>query len=596
MLIDDSSEYADAMNFLAKPHDEMVVDLETTGLDMWGKDRLCGIAILADGKSFYFPFRHGGADTPGNIPLKKLPDFKKILTRPTTTYIGWNYKFDMQMLQADGIDLPSRIEDPMLAAHLMNENEYDYTEGGKVLFRNGKPVTVYRLKELSDRYLHPESSLEEAVLIEKIIAAGYAKTKKKAKGEMWRLPASDVAAYAEQDVWLTQQMRDFYKPHLINWKLYDIWQEVNDYERVITQMEINGMAIDPALTERYIEEANLHTAGLEKQIAEMAGYDINLLSAKQVNAFLGVQSSAKDILEDMDTPAAHAIREYRKWSKVNSTYYEQYLQKMDALYRLHASFFLVGTVTGRLACAHPNLQAIPRKTLEYKVKDIFLAWPDHVLVFADYSQAEMRLGTHYAQEKRMAEKILRGADTHTETAIELGIPRDAAKRINFGIIYDIGKTSLARQLKIEEILADSYLTRYRAMYPGFKALSRRASKTAMERGYIRMWTGRIRHYDQYNPPRKAMSNLIQGGVAEIIRKTMLRLDQEVPEAKMVLQVHDSIGFQIPRAKLNRLLPKIKRICEDYDFTLPMPVDIEYGLRWGAAKKWDGKKINLKEVK
>lgn len=596
MLIDSDSKYSKALNFLQKPHNSMVVDLETTGLNVWGEDRLCGIAIYADGKSFYFPFRHGGADTPGNIPLKKLEDFKKVLTRSDVTYIGWNYKFDMQNLFQDGIPFPTKIEDPMLAAHLMNENEYLLNTEGKVVFRNGKPATVYQLKTLSDRYLEETASLEESILIDKIIAAGFTKSKSKAKGEMWRLPASDVAAYAEQDVILTQRMRDFYVPHLVNWKLYDIWQETNNYEQLITEIETNGMQIDPVLTAQYIAEANQHTEELESQIRAMAGYNINLKSSKQVCAFLGVNSSAKDVLEEMDTPAAKIMQEYRQWSKVNDTYYKQYLEEMDKNNRLHTSLLLTGTVTGRLASIHPNLQAVPRKSSIYKVKDIFVAWPDHVLVQADYSQAEMRLGTHYAQEKRMAEKILRGADVHTETAGELGIPRDAAKRINFGVIYDIGKVSLAQQLKIEENLAGQYLSKYRAGYPGFKALSRRAERMASERGYIRMWTGRIKRYDQYNPTRKAMSNLIQGGVAEIIRTTMLRLHREVPEAIQVLQVHDSVLFQIPRTKLNASLPKIKMIMEDYQFDLPMTVDIEYGLRWGSLQKWNGKKINMKGLK
>jgi len=283
---------------------------------------------------------------------------------------------------------------------------------------------------------------------------------------------------------------------------------------------------------------------------------------------------------------ARIVSEYRQWSKISGTYYQKYLEHMDNDCKIHTSLHLTGTVSGRLSSSNPNLQAIPRKTDVYKVKDIFVALPGHYFVQADYSQAEMRIGTSYANEERMRDKIMRGADMHTETAEELGIPRDAAKRLNFGVIYGIGKVSLAKQLKIPEKLAAQYLNKYHAMYPGFRQLNKKCEAMAEQRGYIRMWTGRVRRYDNYNPTHKAMSNLIQGGVAEMMRVVITKLDEEIPEIKMCLQVHDSIVFQVPIDGFDEYMKHIRRIMEDIpSFDVPMKVDLEYGERWGRTRKY-----------
>jgi len=187
----------------------------------------------------------------------------------------------------------------------------------------------------------------------------------------------------------------------------------------------------------------------------------------------------------------------------------------------------------------------------------------------------------------MKEKIMRGADIHTETANELDIPRNGAKRINFGVIYGIGKRALARQLHILESLAAQYLGKYHKLYPGFKALYRATEAMAKNRGYIRMWTGRVRRYDQYNPPHKAMSNLIQGSVAEVMRVAITKLYRELSPigVRLILQIHDDVIFEIPDEILHDVLPMIKRIMTDFDFDIPMEVDIKYGKSWGNMKKW-----------
>jgi len=611
MLVNHPSRYYNAISYLREKVDSdqpvaMTVDTETTGTTPWLGDRLCGIAIECDGECFYFPFRHGIGMGEINIPLERLRDFDYLLAHDNVVYLGHNYKFDLQILYVDGIPMPIHIEDTQLAAHLMNENEYDYDNDGKVRFINGKPKTMYRLKELMDRYLGPGESAEEKALLRRVMAYGFARSEKDAKGNMWKLPPEAVAPYAIQDVRGTRGLRNFYVEHLRNWRLYDLWQESNEYEIVATWMEIYGMHLDMPTMREYMDYSQPMAEQMLAKLQKIAGYPINPRSNPQVANLMGMKSTKKEILEmykDNKDPLAYnpnytigetveTLQAYRSYEKVNVNYYEKYDRLRDADDNIHTNIFLTGTVSGRWSMGDPPMQAVPKYSKYYKVKDVFIARPGFTLVEADQRQAEMRLGTHHANERTMKEKILRGADLHTETAEELSIPRDAAKRINFGVIYGIGKVSLARQLHITEDLAAEYLSKYHNMYPGFRALYRKCEAMAEARGYIRMWTGRVRRYDAYNPSHKAMSNLIQGAVAEIIRVCILRCYRELaPQGvRLLLQVHDSIIFEVPDVILFDVLPRIQFLMTDFNFSIPLEVDIKYGKRWGDMEVWTPDKI------
>lgn len=609
MLVNTPSRYYDAMNFLMEQidsHDlnnmlEMTVDTETDGLHPWHGNRLCGISLKCNERVFYFPFRHGIGMGEINLPLPLLQDFKEILTCDWVVYLGHNYKFDLQMFYVDGITVPKHIEDTQLAAHLMNENEYDY-KNGNIVFINGKPKTMYRLKELSDRYVGGTSSMEEAELERKLIKVwGYAKTAKEAKGRMWMLAPEHVAPYAIQDVVITRALRDFYIPHLKTWRLYDIWQESNEYEVVATWMEIHGMQLDIPLMDQYMKQSIPKAEEYLKKLQEIAGYALNPRSNPQMSAFMGMKSTAKERLDEIKESLAplpsnpnytvkdviKILETYRSYEKVNVNYYEKFVRMMDENNVIHTSIHMTGTISGRWSMSDPPMQAIPRYSDIYKVKDVFIARPGFTLVEADHSQAEMRLANHYTKDEVMREKILRGADLHQETADVLNIPRNAAKRMNFGCVYGIGKVSIARQLYIDEELAAQYLNKYHGLYKGFKTLSRTTEAMADQRGYIRLWTGRVRRYDQYNPTHKSMSNLIQGAVAEIIRYCILRTYRELNQhgVKLLLQVHDSILFEVPDDILFDVLPVISKIMTDFDFEIPLKVDIKYGKSWGNMKLW-----------
>lgn len=549
-----------------------VVDTETNGLNPWGtKDsdphHIIGLSIDTGHDAYYFPYRHQAGV---NLPIETLEFFKPYLSNPDRVYGGFNYKFDMHMFKREGIDYPPNIEDAMLSAHLLNENE-----------------PSFRLKDLGDKYLPGTASHEEHVLMDKLKAIGGG------KADMGMLPPEDVEPYACDDVRITRALLKMHKEALKHWGLEDIWKQINFYEVITAKMEHRGMLLDLPLIQQYAEEADEHYKQAYSELVREAGYDINVNSSKQVCALLGVESSAAEILEvlgEQDTKQgqlALRVLECRGWGSVVSKYYKPYLNLCDKEGTLRTSMKLHGTISGRLSSTSPNLQAVARKTDVFRVKDVFIARPGYTLVSMDYSQAEMRLACFYAKEETMSDLIRAGKDLHSSTAETLGIPRDAAKRINFGVIYGIGAEALHKQLRIAKKTAQSYLNQYHGLYPQFRVLMDACQNTAEQKGFIRMWTGRMRHYDINNPSHKAMSNLVQGGVAEMMRVAITRSFPLMYElgGYMVLQVHDQIIYEIPDDKADMAIPILKANMENFDFDPRMTADVKYGKRWGDLKKW-----------
>lgn len=566
-----------------------VVDTETTGLSIFGsadrkQDRVIGIAIDIGSEAYYFPFRHKQGQ---NLPMESMEFFRKYLSNPNRTYGGWNYGFDLHMMAMDGIPMAPNFEDAMLAVHLLNENEPNF-----------------RLKDTSDRYSIGDGSLQESILEDKVFeecqrlgleCSRSPRAENNTKSMMYVLPPNDVEPYACDDVRLTRQWLDICREALRAQDLYDIWKQVNYYSFIITQMEHKGMKIEPDIIRQYQEEAKEHSQSALAKLKEVAGFDLNPNSSKKVCEFLGVQSSSAERLVELidaggdGAEKAKLVQEARGWLSVDSRYYTPYLQSMDADNTLHCSLNLIGTISGRLSCSSPNLQAVAKQTSVFKVKDVFVAREGYTMIQADYKQAEMRLVTHYTKDPIMKELIEQDADLHSATAERLGIPRNAAKRINFSVIYGIGYKHLSETLRVPQDTAKDYLEKYHALYPGFRKLMYQCEDFAKANGYIKMWTGRTRHFNTPEcDPHKAMSNLIQGGVAEIVRVAISRLYPAITDlgGYMLLQVHDSVTFEVPDENLSEALPTIKTIMEDFDFVPRVGVDIEYGKSWGTFQKWD----------
>ena len=592
MLID-NVEGLEALKPLLLSCMDPVVDTETTGLSIFGnanraQDHIIGIAVDIGTEAYYFPFRHLQGD---NLPLSCLDFFKAYLSNPNRTYGGWNYGYDLHMMAMDGIPMALNFEDAMLAVHLLNENEPNF-----------------KLKDISDRYNVGDGSLQESILEDKVFdecqklgldCSRSPRAENNTKSMMYVLTPEDVEPYACDDVRLTRKWLDICKEALTAQGLYDIWKQVNYYSYIITSMEHRGMMIDPHLIHQYQEEAEGKSKDALARLHKAAGFELNPNSSKKVCEFLGVQSSSAERLTELidaggeGAERAKLVQESRGWLSVDSRYYTPYLASMDKNDSLHCSLNLIGTISGRLSCSNPNLQAVAKHTDVFKVKDVFVARPGFTMIQADYKQAEMRLVTHYTKDPIMKELIEQDADLHSATAERLGIPRNAAKRINFSVIYGIGYKKLAENLRVEQSVAKDYLDKYHSLYPGFRKLMYQCEDYAKAKGEIKMWTGRTRHFNVPEAdPHKAMSNLIQGGVAEIVRVAISRLFPAITDlgGYMLLQVHDSVTFEVPDEHLNEALPTIKTIMEDFDFVPRVGVDIEYGRSWGTFEKWDGHSV------
>lgn len=561
----------------------LVVDVETTGVDWYRPEvQTIGYAILApvkeraDWRPVYFPYGHAGE---GNLPRECRNKMIRMLQGKKLT--NWNLKFDLHMMSKDGLVPPRQAEDTMLAHHLLNENEFDY-----------------RLKRIASEWTYPDAADAEKRLKVKLAELGLG------KGQMSQLPADgEVADYACDDVVNVEDLRRIHVPALKEWKLYQIWCEVNEYMLATKRMESAGLMLDLDHTERLAEEARQKIAPALKRIKKLAGYDINLNSSKQLQAFLGMPSTAKDKLEerleqDPDDPAIDALMTYRSWNKVLTSYYEAYLKRVSNNGLLYPNIKLHGTISGRPSCEDPNLQAVPRKDKKgiYKVKEVFIAPPGFTLVQGDLSQAELRLFAHHSEDPIMMQTLADfNADIHQATADRMGVDRDWAKRINFGIVYGLGARGLAHSAKISESKAQEYLDLYHNVYKTIKPFYRKMEAKARYFGYIRLWTGRVRHYESMRFPeyRKALSNLIQGGVAEIMRTAITRMDKRMQDTtdvmfgtRMLLQVHDAIMFYVPTPKLHKVLPEIRREMTNFDFRVPFKVDLSYGQRWMQLEKWE----------
>lgn len=551
--------------------DPIAFDVETTGLWPWAGHRICGVALSNGGYSFYFPFRHKRGI---NLDLGLIPLLASLLHRRVV--IGHNIAFDISMLKEDTTESPESIFDTMLAAYILNENEPNFK-----LKDSDSPTGG-----LADRYIQRNASDAERKMLAELNLYGIGKEK------MYLAPADMVWRYAVADVELTYKLYQYQKPKLEKDGLMSLAIEYFDYGLTLNRMTNRGIRIDPDKIEVLSDAAHRKAWSLLDEICTMAGRDINPNSPKQVCQWLNIKSSTEDVLLGLKSKEAKLLVEYRKWAKVNSTYYDVYKQVKDKNNFIHTSLKPHGTVSGRLSCSNPNLQAVPRKSNEYKVKNVFIPRDGKTLFSLDLSQAEIRVGAHFSKEKKLIQSIINGADVHTASAELMKIPRDAAKRMNFGVIYGIGAEALSGDLGISESQARAYLNKYHSTYPGFRELSRKCEMVAMERGYIKFFSGRRRNFNVPEAePHKAMSNLIQGTVAEMMRVAIQRVDKELSGSgvDLLLQVHDDLIGEIPTGMENELIPEIKHLMEDFDFDVPIIADAKITTNnWGEMTKWSMK--------
>lgn len=541
--------------------ERLAVDLETTGLKphrVPKQDKIAGIAIFNGQETFYFPFHHTGGQNLGPLHMDIVLDV--IAKCPRVD--NHNIKFDMLFLLNAGMKKLPPVCDSMFAVYLYNENR------------------SRKLKTCANDFLGENSDKDEQALISLLNSWGYS------KDQMWMLPPEFVAKYAETDTVLAWRLIDLFEQKLPA-HLKDLWYELNYLSNIVTEMEMDGLLVDQGILAQNESEAQLAAFLLEKRIQEnYKGLAVN--SPAAITKRFGLPDSKEEtLLLHKHKPGIMDILEWRWWTKAVNTYYGPYRREFcDTDSILHSSFKITGTVSGRFSSADPNLTAVPRYTNEQKVKDVFVARPGKVFCEIDYAQAEIRVAAHYTKEQSIIDAIHQGKDVHQAVADDTGLDRQKAKTINFATIYGAGARRLAEQLNCTVAEAQKFLNKYNETYPAYKRVSRSAQDTASARGFIEMWNRRRRNYSERDSePHTAFNQAIQGGVAQMVIRTMCRLNRELPEFAIRVQIHDAFLAELDERTAHETIKAAQKIMADQpQFCVPMTTDVKMGKSWGSLEK------------
>ena len=438
-----------------------------------------------------------------------------------------------------------------------------------------------------------------------------------------------ACAYASEDADITLRLWTMLKPRLAREGMSSVYERL---ERplipILAHMEAAGIKVNTQLLHDLSQDFAGRIKVLEDEIHQLAGAAFNIASPKQLGEILfeklgyeggkksktGAFSTGADILEDMAANGieiAKKVLDYRQLAKLKSTYTDALMASVNKRTgRVHTSFSMVGAATGRLSSSDPNLQNIPIRTQEGRqIRGAFIARPGYKLISADYSQIELRLVAHVAQEQTMLEAFRNGVDIHAQTASEVfGVPLDQmdaetrrrSKAINFGIVYGISGFGLARQLSIPQSEARDYIATYLDRFPGIRTYMNDAREFAREHLYVETLFGRRIHIEQIGASNQAMRGFserqainapIQGSAADIIKRAMVCLPEELSAqglaADMLLQVHDELIFEVPEEQAEQSVQLIKSVMENaalpiVQLSVPLIVDAGIADSWSEA--------------
>lgn len=575
---------------------KIVIDCETTSLNAM-QAKLVGVAlgvpVGAGYKAAYIPFAH--QESTQQIPL----DVAKILlqqlfSNPAIMKIGHNLKYDLLVLRQHGFEV-NTLDDTMLMSYVLHAGEHGHS-----------------MDELALKYLNRTTITFADV-------AGKGKAQK--TFDMIEIPVA--TNYAAEDAEITGLLCNHFKPELSTNQVSSVYELTEKpLIPVIVAMEEAGICVNANWLNHLGQEFSQKMTSLAQEIYALAGHEFNVASPAQLGEILfekhqmpgakktktGSYSTDVDVLEKLvaqgfDLPKK--VLEWRALAKLNSTYVEGLLKAINpATGRVHTSYSMVGAATGRLSSSDPNLQNIPIKSEDgRKIRQAFIARPGHKLVSLDYSQIELRLLAHFADVPTLQDAFLKGEDIHTRTACDVfGVTSDQvdtalrrrAKTINFGIIYGISAFGLAKQLGVSNQEASQMINAYFERYPGIDAYIRNSQRQAREQGYVLTLMGRkvytpgildknamLRQFAE----RQATNAPLQGSNADIIKRAMIKIHTFLKpyQAKLLLQVHDELVFEIPDSELNEIVPKLKEIMENItQLKVPLVVGVGIGENWDAA--------------
>ena len=571
--------------------DAFALDLETTGLDPM-KARIVGIAVSPRPYvGYYIPVGHDELTAPAQLPLERaLERLRPFIERETPLILGQNIKYDLVILIRYGLKPRGIAFDTMIASHLVHPEQ-----------------RRHNLAQIAEAYLGEKVSTYAEVVGKDASFAS--------------VPVETATAYAAEDAEIVQRLRHPLTRALNEAGAIDLFERVEiPLIPVLARMERNGILVDTKALARQGIELRKELEIIESDLMDMAGEPFNPSSPKQVAQILfdklglpviertktGPSTSARVLAElAVHHPLPGKLMAYRELKKLLTTYIDQLPKAVDPTTgRIHTTFHQTSTATGRLSSSEPNLQNIPVRTdIGGRIRQAFIAPEGSLLLSADYSQIELRILAHLSEDERLIAAFEEGEDLHRLTASHLfGIPkeeiddrqRDAAKRINFGIIYGISPYGLARDLGITQSEAKGYIDRFFNAYPKTREYIDRLVKLATERGYAETILGRRRpliHLNSRNVSqrnfdrRNAVNTPIQGSAADLIKLAMIRIDRLIEGggllAKMLLQIHDELIFEIPEDEREQAGETIKEEMENVlSLRLPLKVKITTGKNWG----------------
>ncbi|MBL6986786.1 MAG: DNA polymerase I [Methylobacter sp.] len=590
-------------------------DTETTSLD-YSKAQIVGVSFaVTPGKAAYVPLAHDYPGVPDQLDRSKiLAKLRPLLENPHKAKLGQNLKYDMHVLANHGISLRGISHDTMLESYVLDST-----------------ATKHNMDDLAKQYLGLQTIHYQDVAGKGAKQIGFQE-----------VPIELAAPYAAEDADITLQLHQVLSAKLAQYSgLQNLYTEMEvPLISVLARIENNGVLIDTAMLAQQSLELSSQIISLEQHAHDLAGQTFNLGSPKQIQDILydqqklpilkktpkGQPSTEESVLQELaiDYPLPKLILEYRSLSKLKSTYTDKLPQQVDAQTgRIHTSYHQAVTATGRLSSSDPNLQNIPIRSEEgRKIRQAFIAPPGKKIVAADYSQIELRIMAHLSADEGLVKAFSQGQDVHRATAAEVfGVApeqvttdlRRSAKAINFGLIYGMSAFGLAQQLGLSRSQAQSYIDLYFTRYPGVKNYMDSIREQAHEQGYVETLFGRRLYLPEINSrnaarrqyaERTAINAPMQGTAADIIKRAMIAADRwldqktannegnieideipmrQSPDAKMIMQVHDELVFEIAEDQVDDCAANIRILmCAAADLDVPLIVDIGTGNNWDEA--------------
>ena len=585
----------------------VAVDTETTSLNEM-RAELVGISLcVEEGKACYIPLNHKAGSSDDLFQETKLVEgqlgeaevllaLKPVLEDPAIVKIGQNMKYDAKILARYGVDI-APIDDTMLLSYALHGGLHNHGMDG-----------------LSERYLE-----HTPIPIKPLLGSG------KSAITFDRVSIEEATPYAAEDVDVTLRLWKLFKPRLHSARVTRVYESLErPMVHVLADMEKTGIKVDRDTLSRMSNAFAQKMAGLEAEIHQMAGETFNVGSPKQLGEIMfdklgyeggkkgktGAYATGADILEDLATvhDLPKRVLDWRQLSKLKSTYTDALQDHINPeTGRVHTSYSIAGANTGRLASTDPNLQNIPVRTEDgRRIREAFVAEEGKRLVSLDYSQIELRILAHVAGIDSLKQAFRDGVDIHAMTASEMfDVPleemtsdiRRQAKAINFGVIYGISGFGLARNLRIPRAEAQGFIDRYFERFPGIREYMDDTIKFAKENSRVETLFGRVIHTPEINAKgpaagfakRAAINAPIQGAAADIIRRAMIRMPEAIKDlpAKMLLQVHDELLFEVSEEAIDPLINAARTVMERaaepvVKIDVPLVVDAGQGGNWAEA--------------